>query len=619
MRKLKKFLIYSGSVLSVLLFTLASLLFFSVEWMFDTWQHLRMEELIYHLKAPLSGTNGEMIEDYLSVCAVPTVLICIFVIILLIGYRKKRIYNVLLCTIVAVSAGILLGIGIYTWGELGVGSYLKNRGKVSSFIDDNYVDPQYVEITFPEQKRNLIYIYLESMETTYSDYENGGAFETNYIPGLTDLAEMYENFSGDENRLNGGYAMNNTTWTMGAMFGHSTGLPLTIPIDGSNMDSQDSFFPGIIAIGDILEDAGYQNSLLIGSKAVFGGRKLFYEEHGNYQIFDWEYSNRHGEIPKDYYVWWGYEDNILFKNAKKRLMELSKADQPFNLTMLTVDTHFPDGYYCADCKEIYGNNQYANVIACSDRQVVKFVQWIQRQDFYDNTTIVITGDHPTMDADFCDSVDHEYVRKVYTTYINAIQDPQIHEYREYATFDLFPTTLAALGAAIDGNRLGLGTNLFSEERTLTELYGRDRENLEILGKSELMDKLASEVNQHPTRLSEQEKMLQKQKELNESNELESLSITVSPYDYETGYFEVHIPALPDKEEGSSYTCAVWPADDQSKCKWYPVEWMNDGDYIARIYAIDFAYIPGIYPVHVYEIKTDGTQILRGTIKGEITE
>ncbi len=346
---------------------------------------------------------------------------------------------------------------------------------------------------------------------------------------------------------------------------------------------------------------------------------MFYEEHGNYQIFDWEYSNRYGEIPKDYYVWWGYEDHILFKNAKKHLTELNKSDQPFNLTMLTVDTHFPDGYYCTECRDIYDDNQYANVIACSDRQVVNFVRWIQRQDFYDNTTIVITGDHPTMDADFCDSVDSEYVRKVYTTYINAPQDPQIHEYREYATFDLFPTTLAALGAAIDGDRLGLGTNLFSEKRTLTEIYGRDIENLEILGKSELMDQLAAEVNPHPTRLSEQEKMLRKQNELDKSNESEMLSITVSPYDYETGYFEVHIPALPDKEEGSSYMCAVWPADDQSMCKWYPAEWINDGEYIARIYAIDFAYIPGIYPVHVYEVKTDGTQIIKGAVEGEITE
>ena len=43
--------------------------------------------------------------------------------------------------------------------------------------------------------------------------------------------------------------------------------------------------------------------------------------------------------------------------------------------------------------------------------------------------------------------------------------------RQFGTFDLFPTTLAALGVTIDGDRLALGTNLFSDRETLTEQYG----------------------------------------------------------------------------------------------------------------------------------------------------
>jgi phosphoglycerol transferase len=39
---------------------------------------------------------------------------------------------------------------------------------------------------------------------------------------------------------------------------------------------------------------------------------------------------------------------------------------------------------------------------------------------------------------------------------------------------MFPTTLAALGATIEGDRLGLGTNLFSDKETLTEKYGYDK-------------------------------------------------------------------------------------------------------------------------------------------------
>ena len=37
--------------------------------------------------------------------------------------------------------------------------------------------------------------------------------------------------------------------------------------------------------------------------------------------------------------------------------------------------------------------------------------------------------------------------------------------------DMFPTALAAMGVKIEGDRLGLGTNLFSREETLAEKYG----------------------------------------------------------------------------------------------------------------------------------------------------
>lgn len=40
-----------------------------------------------------------------------------------------------------------------------------------------------------------------------------------------------------------------------------------------------------------------------------------------------------------------------------------------------------------------------------------------------------------------------------------------------AAVDLFPTTLAALGCTIEGERLGLGTNLFSGMPTLMETMG----------------------------------------------------------------------------------------------------------------------------------------------------
>ena len=45
--------------------------------------------------------------------------------------------------------------------------------------------------------------------------------------------------------------------------------------------------------------------------------------------------------------------------------------------------------------------------------------------------------------------------------------------------DMVPTTLAALGVEIDGNKLGLGTNLFSGEETLREELGANYINKEL--------------------------------------------------------------------------------------------------------------------------------------------
>ena len=58
----------------------------------------------------------------------------------------------------------------------------------------------------------------------------------------------------------------------------------------NEMYTQEHFFPGITTLGDILEAQGYHNVLFLGSEAVFGGRKLYFKEHGNYEIDDFNYA-----------------------------------------------------------------------------------------------------------------------------------------------------------------------------------------------------------------------------------------------------------------------------------------------------------------------------------------
>ena len=103
-------------------------------------------------------------------------------------------------------------------------------------------------------------------------------------------------------------------------------------------------------------------------------------------------------------VFWGFDDDTLYSLAKKQLLEIAKADEPFNYTMLTVDTHFEDGYLADSCSVKF-NDQYADVIYCADQKIVEFLNWLEEQEFYEDTAIVIVGDHKSMDVDFFDDVD----------------------------------------------------------------------------------------------------------------------------------------------------------------------------------------------------------------------
>ena len=590
----KKWLKITGVVCSFIIITVAVLICFSIKWMFDTWTNLSMEELVYHLTAPLEGTNEEMIWQYVRVCVVPTILIMAGISALVVlGRKKEKPYWRVIAGAVVISV-LAQTCSVYgAWKKLDIGGYMANQGEVSTFIDDNYVDPRSVEITFPEQKRNLIYIFLESMETTYADTENGGAFEKNVIPELTTLAQENEDFSGKDNTtLNGGYSMPGTTWTMGAMLGQTSGLPLNISIDGNDMDTQDSFFPGVTTLGDILSDAGYTQTLLIGSEAQFGGRKLYFQEHGNYEMEDYSYAIENGLIPSDYKVWWGYEDQKLFEFAKEKLLQLSQGDEPFNLTMLTVDTHFEDGYVCEQCPTEY-DTQYSNVMACSSRQVGEFLKWIQQQDFYENTTIVISGDHPTMDSDYCAEIDQEgnYDRRVFTAYINAAAYAQDQQERTYSTFDNFPTTLAALGVQIDGDRLGLGTNLFSGTKTLLEEFGNSKVNAELKKKSEFIEKLSAMDKTNDALLIREGKMNGADADIDMTHVAE-------------GYIPVAVTNVSDSIVNNlqGLVLTVWTEDGQADVTWYELNPDEEGNYAGVIDLSRFNYKPGTYYVNVRAVE-----------------
>lgn len=500
----KKWYIHQNICL-YLIWILFAILLVAEEYVLSSFSGITIDQLVFHMNTNLEGSNWSTF--------LPTLIQAgIYILIAVIGctivtfiqkyfvkkanrYRKFNLkakemikeyslhFITTLCGFIAICIVLVSLADNYYLID-----YLAARRIDTEIYDKYYIDTATVELTFPKKKKNLVYIYLESMEMSLADESHGGGKSVNVIPELTDIALENDCFNGDTDILNGARSLYNSTWTIAGLVAQTSGLPLGINhVLTNNINSISSFMPGATTLGDILEKEGYHNVFMLGSDAKFGNRDVYFKEHGNYDIDDYYWARNNNKLPdKSYYVWWGYEDDKLFTYAKEELTSLAESDEPFALSLLTVDTHFVNGYLCDDCPDTF-TSQYSNVLACSSKKVSELVEWIEAQPWGEDTVIVLNGDHLCMDSKYYEDMPDDYERKTYTAIINSSKkEPDTT--RLYSTMDLFPTTLSAMGVTIKGDRLGLGTDLYSDTPTLLEELGENYLNYELSLNSTFYDK-----------------------------------------------------------------------------------------------------------------------------------
>lgn len=465
------------------LIVFALLLFFSATWYISRYGQTGFDSVLFTLLSNMGGANKELVFSFILWSVVPTVLIGAALIFVLYFLRIKKDWfqkirywhKTVLALVLAFLLFVLAGTKVNIFG------YIHKMMLQTTLYDDYYIAPTTENIQFPEEKRNLVYIYLESMETTYMSVGEGGALSRNVIPELTKLSKEHINFSHNSG-VGGFLNPTGTTWTVAGMVAQTSGIPLKGSAGAleNNEYGKEAFLPGVTTLSDILHKNGYNQALMVGSESSFANRDVYYKSHHTDTIFDLDTAKKDGVVPEDYYVWWGMEDFYLYDYAKEKITEMSKEDEPFSFTLLTVDTHFQDGYICKLCGSEH-KEQYENVLSCASRQAYDFVKWLKEQPFYENTTVIICGDHLTMDNWYIErNVDETYDRYTYNCFLNSAVETKYDKNRIFTSLDLFPTTLAAMGCEIKGERLGLGTNLFSGKKTLAEEMGYDSFNHNLL-------------------------------------------------------------------------------------------------------------------------------------------
>lgn len=447
---------------------LAMVLLFADLWYIRIYGKTNFDSIIFTLTSNLSGSSSTLLWQYIVEGLIPAILASALLILLsVILLRKKKVR-----TWMATMGLCLVSLGALAYAAVDsqLVEYLININNGFNIYEDFYQDPDDTQITFPKEKRNLVYIVLESMESTFLSKELGGGVENNLIQELYELAKNNINFSQNEG-VGGFRQTTGATWTIGSLVAQTSGVPLVPIVEPNETSGDGTFLPGLTTLADILHDNGYYQAFMLGSSAAFGDTGLLYSAHGVDKVYDVYTAPDDGIVEPGYWDnWWGMEDYYLFEYAKQELTKIAAQDQPFAFTMMTIDTHHVGGHTCPYCEKEY-QQQYDNVIACSSRQVAAFISWLQQQPYYENTTVVIVGDHNSMDNGyFKRNVEDGYIRRVYNCFINSAAQTTASKNREFTTLDLFPTTLAAMGCTIEGDRLGLGTNLFSGLPTLLEQW-----------------------------------------------------------------------------------------------------------------------------------------------------
>ncbi len=348
--------------------------------------------------------------------------------------------------------------------------------KQSPFFEKNYARLDTTHFKNPK-KKNLIIIFLESMEQGYSDKNIYGE---NLIKELNELQKEGIVFKGHKNS-------NGANFTIGGIAAQTLGVPIVrVPFDIHDGKTRfNVLLKNAPSIFNLLKNDGYSTTAFFGTSQKFTAQDNFLQVHGIADVYSREYFETHNYLLDEENRGadsWGYNDEFLWARFCEYLSNISRSNQPFAAMLETIDTHFPKGF---TKKKFEKFNGVQDAIRASSIMVSEFISWAKKQPWYKNTTIVIVGDHPWQDppVDFTQLTKKSHNREIFNVILNSVYSPKTITISDgWSSNDMASTILDAMGIEYaatlnDGkvvkHRVGIGKSLFFNQKTLMGELGQD--------------------------------------------------------------------------------------------------------------------------------------------------
>ncbi|MDX1354456.1 MAG: sulfatase-like hydrolase/transferase [Halomonas venusta] len=348
-----------------------------------------------------------------------------------------------------------------------------------AWLDRRYVPPPTVTQANANAP-NLLVMYLESIERTYSNELFGDAYAD-----LTALGERGLVFEGIQQ-------MENTGWTMAGMIASQCGVPLMPAglLHDSQFEPLSKVVPGVDCLGDVLAAQGYRLSYLGGASAQFAGKGLFYRGHQFDTVKGKEELSAELEDP-EYLNSWGLYDDTLYDFTVDEIRRLSEQDDgPWAVVNLSIAGHAPNGFPSQTCIDRQGEFDGQDIlysVKCSASQARDLIERLEQEGLLENTLVVVLSDHLTMRVSVWDQL--TTLERDNTLIMLGADITPLTVRRGATMLDVFPTILDAMDLPLSGNRAGLGASLLSSQPTLVETHGLEVLNERLREETALQHRL----------------------------------------------------------------------------------------------------------------------------------
>ncbi|MFD2613906.1 LTA synthase family protein [Paenibacillus gansuensis] len=312
--------------------------------------------------------------------------------------------------------------------------------------------------------KNLVIIQLESFQNFLINLKIDGQEVTPVLNKLVKENMYFPNFYQNVGQGN----------TSDAEFVVNTSFYVP-PIGASTMIYADKKVP---SLPKLLKTQGYDSATFHTNVVEFWNRGELYKAVGFDKYYD------RGFFGDEDKIFFGSSDEVLYKKTAGKLEEMQKSGTPFYSHVISMTAHHPfstppekDHIKLPERYQDTFVGDYIRAQSYTDYALGKFIDDLKAKGIWDNSLVVLYGDHLGLPVYSLDKDDKELLHEIYgheysyTEMINIPlivsvpgQQPQVFE-QMGGQVDILPTVANLLGVPM-GGQIHFGQDLLNQTQNV---------------------------------------------------------------------------------------------------------------------------------------------------------